>query len=127
MHIDIDQTATGGIKGTAELRKLDWTFREHEDHLFGKLKGKSRWVNLDQVEDDWAKEGWLTGDEEKAGPEGQCFVESYVDQQEKGWQGDQIWGFAIVDDKRYYVRRVVITKGDTVLKVRMVYNWQGKK
>lgn len=127
IHIDIDQTATGGIKGTTELRELDWEEREHEDHIFGKLKGRSRWVSLDQVNDAWAKEGWLTGDKEKGGPEGQLFMESYVDQQEKGWQGDQIWGFAIIDGQRYYTRRVVITKGDKVLKVRMVYNWQGKK
>jgi len=125
-HIDIEQTATGGIKGTTELRELDWTEREHEDHIFGKLKGKSRWLNLDSVEDEWLKEGWLTGDEEKGGPGGEIFVESYVDA-DKGWIGDQIWGFAIIDGKRYYTRRVKITKGDEVRKIRMVYNWGGKK
>jgi len=72
-------------------------------------------------------DGWLTGDEEKAGPNGECFVESQVVNKEKGWDGLQIWGFAIIDGKRYYTRRVVVTKGDKVLKVRMVYNWQGKK
>lgn len=25
-HIDIEQTATGGIKGTTENRTLDWTY-----------------------------------------------------------------------------------------------------
>ena len=82
---------------------------------------------MDIVEDDFLKGGWLTGDEEKGGPAGEIFVESFVDQYEKGWTGDQIWGFAMVDGKRYYTRRVMITKGDTVLKVRMVYNWQGRK
>lgn len=126
-HVDIDQTATGGIKGTTELRELNWEFREHEDHLFGKLKGKSRWCGLDVANDDFLKEGWLEGDEEKGGPAGELHIESYVENEEKGWTGEQIWGFATVDGKRYYTRRVIVAKGDTVMKVRLVYNWQGKK
>lgn len=126
-HIDIDQTATGGIKGTTELRELNWEFKEHEDHIFGKMKGRSRWLNLDAVEDSFLKDGWLEGDEEKGGPAGELHVESYVENNEKGWTGEQIWGFAIVDGKRYYVRRVVIKKGSEEMKVRLVYNWQGKK
>jgi len=122
-HIDIDQTATGGIKGTTELRELSWTFREHDDHIFGHLKGKSRWLNPADVPDEWMKEDFLTADEEKGGPNGELFVESYVENEEKGWTGDQIWGFAVIDGVRYYVRRVTIVKGDTTLKVRLVYNW----
>jgi len=67
----------------------------------------------------------LEGEEEKAGPNGELFIESWVTNEEKGWTGDQIWGFAIVDGKRYYTRRVVVTKGDTALKVRMVYDYRG--
>ena len=54
-------------------------------------------------------------------------MESYVDNEEKGWSGQQIWGFAIIEGKRYYTRRVVIKKGSEVMKVRLVYSWQGKK
>jgi hypothetical protein len=126
-HIDIEQTATGGLKGTTELRHLVWTFQEHDDHIFGHLKGKSRWLGLDAVEDDFLKDGWLEGDEENAGPAGERHIESYVENEEKGWTADQIWGFAIFDGQRYYTRRVVVTKGSEVMKVRLVYNWQGTK
>ncbi|CZR61253.1 uncharacterized protein PAC_11149 [Phialocephala subalpina] len=126
VHIDIEQTATGGIKGTTELRILDWEKREHEDHVFGKLKGRSRWIDLSGVEDSFLKDGWLE-DNESSGPAGEKHIESWVENSEKGWTADQIWGFAIIDGKRYYVRRVVVKKGDTVLKARLVYNWQGKK
>jgi hypothetical protein len=126
-HIDIEQTATGGIKGTTETRELTWTFNEHEDHIFGKVKGRSRWLGLDAVEDDYLKEGWLEGDEEKSGPAGELHIESYVENNGKGWTADQIWGFSIVDGKRYYVRRIVVKKGSEVMKTRLVYNWQGKK
>jgi len=126
-HIDIEQTATGGIKGTTELRILDWAERAHEDHIFGSLKGKTRWLNMDTIEDPFQKDGWLMGDEEKAGPNGELFIESFVVNEERGWTADQIWGFAIVDGQRYYTRRIVVTKGKEVLKIRLVYNWQGKK
>lgn len=68
----------------------------------------------------------MTGDEEKGGPNGELWVQSFAENQEKGWTGDQVWGFAIIDGVRYYTRRVVIKKGDKVLKVRLVYNWSGK-
>ena len=126
-HIDIDQTATGGIKGTSEYRELDWIARTHTDHVFGTLKGQSRWITLDKIDDEFLKEGWLDGEEENSGPEGERHMESYVDNEEKGWTGQQIWGFAIIEGKRYYTRRVVIKKGSEVMKVRLVYSWQGKK
>ncbi|KAF4628055.1 hypothetical protein G7Y89_g10089 [Cudoniella acicularis] len=126
-HCDIEQTATGGIKGTTETRQYDWTPREHEDYLFGKVAGKSRWANLDILHDDFCKEGWLEGDEEKGGPAGEVHVEGFVDNEEKGWTAEQVWGFSIVDEQRYYTRRVVVTKGSEALKVRLVFNWQGKK
>ncbi|EHK98577.1 hypothetical protein M7I_5602 [Glarea lozoyensis 74030] len=115
-HVDIDQTATGGIKGTTENRTLDWEFRETQDHIFGNLKGRSRWLTLDLVDDDFLKEEWLEGDEEKAGPEGQTHIQSWVDNQEKGWTAEQIWGFAVVDGKRYYTRRITVKKGSEVRK-----------
>jgi len=121
VHIDIDQTATGGIKGTTELRVLDWSFREHNDHIFGDLNGRSRWIKLDnpEIPDPFLLEDWLDAEGE--------FVESYVDNENAGWTGEQIWGFATVNGERYHVRRVIVKKGDTALKVRLVYDWQGKK
>lgn len=73
------------------------------------------------------KEGWLEGEVEKAGPEGEYHIESLAVNDEKGWTARQIWGFAEVDGQRYYVRRVVVSKGSEVLRVRLVYNWHGKK
>ncbi|EAW10712.1 uncharacterized protein ACLA_051840 [Aspergillus clavatus NRRL 1] len=42
LHVDIDQIVTGGLKGTSEKRQTDWTDREHTDHIFGRLQGRSR-------------------------------------------------------------------------------------
>jgi hypothetical protein len=41
--INIDQTATGGIKST-ESRTTDWRVREHKDRTFGKCAAQSRLI-----------------------------------------------------------------------------------
>lgn len=42
-HIDITQVASGGISTTSqEKRVLDWRERDHEDRLFGRVRGRSR-------------------------------------------------------------------------------------
>src|SRR5438034_10422778 len=44
VHIDIAQTVTGGLRGTTEHRKLDWSVNDHTDHIFGSIKGQSRFL-----------------------------------------------------------------------------------
>jgi hypothetical protein len=82
-HIDIAQTLTGGIKGTTELRTLDWQERPHNDHIFGNLVGKSRRLEAEEVEDEFLREGWELADEN-------TLVESFVVNGEKGWSAQQV-------------------------------------
>jgi hypothetical protein len=130
-HIDIDQTATGGIKGTTELRTLDWQDRTHSDYMFGTLRARSRWI--DRSSPDWTAldpflvDGLLDDDAERGGPAGEPFVQSLGVNDDAGWTAEQVWGFANVEGQRYHVHRVVVTKGDKVEKVRLVYDWQAKE
>lgn len=131
-HITIEQMASGGIKGTTEEREFDWTYRDHSDWLFGNLKGKTRYNTLEKVlEENKGKgdieedakficEGWLPETTEGD------VVESYVDNQENGWTGWQIWGFAEINGDRYFTRRFAIRKGKEVVRVRLVYEWAGE-
>jgi len=119
-HIDIEQTATGGIKGTTELRILDNKPREHEDHIFGRLCGRSRWLkSVDEIEDSFQKEGWEDGTNE--------FVMSHVTNDENGWTAVQVWGFEVVNEERRYSRHIVVTKGKEVKKIRLLYDFLGKR
>ncbi|PLB40054.1 uncharacterized protein BDW47DRAFT_102167 [Aspergillus candidus] len=49
-QIDIAQSLTGGIPGTSETRITDWEKRLHEDHVFGKLDGQSRYLRGSSVD-----------------------------------------------------------------------------
>jgi hypothetical protein len=131
-HIDLDQTATGGIQGTTELRILDWSEKTHEDHIFGNVKSRNRWVtDFKTIESGnggplhpYLTEGWL---DEKVGPNGEGFVQNWVVNEEKGWTAEQIWGFGIRDGQRYKTRRILVKKGDEILTLTLAYDWKGKE
>ncbi|KAL9604795.1 MAG: hypothetical protein Q9219_000243 [cf. Caloplaca sp. 3 TL-2023] len=81
-HIDATQVATGGVTST-ENRTLDWTLRDHTDKVFGKVKGKSRWVKLSDVDDD---DYLKTGFDDMEGEHVQAWIE------DKGgeWTANQV-------------------------------------
>ncbi len=133
-QINIDQTVTGGLKGTTEKRTLDWQWRGHSDWLFGTLQGRSRYTTLKElgeegkgkgvVEEDarFLVEGWA--EESEKGE----VMESFVDNEGSGWTGWQVWGFAEVEGGRRFVRRVVVRRKDReeVKRVRLVYDYAGE-
>ena len=88
-HIDIEVTATGGIKGTTEYRTLDWEVRGHKDQMFGDVKGQSRWIKLADLEDDtrdgFLKKSWLDESEQ--------YIQSSVTRVDGAWTSNQVGFF----------------------------------
>ncbi|KAK4075493.1 uncharacterized protein Triagg1_4614 [Trichoderma aggressivum f. europaeum] len=115
-HIDIKQSASG-LSSTQENRCLDNFPRDHTDWLFGTVTGRSRWVSLDEVTDEYLKKGW----EVEGG--GQSFITNIAENKEKGWVAEQVWGFQIVNGERRYCRHVVVTKGEERAQIRLVYDF----
>lgn len=118
-HINIVQSASG-ISSTEENRCLDSTDRTHTDWLFGTVKGHSKFVSLDEVDDEFLKKDWLI--EGEAG--GKNFVLSHVESQDADWTATQIWGFQERDGERRYARNIVVQKpsGERA-ELNMVYDW----
>lgn len=89
-HIDIDQTLTGGIPGTTEIRILTWTERPNEDHVFGPVIGKSRRIKVDseELEDPFLKEHW-TNDTITHGLV-QSYAKSNTPKSGTTWTADQV-------------------------------------
>jgi hypothetical protein len=128
-HIDIVQTPTGGIEGSTELRTINGTDLQHFDTTYGHVISNNRWINFADVEgiDSFLTEGWedqIFG--EAPGPDGKHHIYNIISSEEKGWNGVMVWGFAVVEGKRHYVRRLFMKNGYTVLKTRFVYDWQKK-
>ncbi|KAK2005091.1 hypothetical protein LX36DRAFT_2560 [Colletotrichum falcatum] len=122
-HIDIDQVATGGLKGTSEERCLDSEFREHSDWMFGSVRGQSMWMSLDEIEDEFLKKGWLGGEAEAVGPAGKGYIYSHVESIDNGWTATQVWGFQTIDGERRHARNILVQKGGKRVEIRLVYDW----
>lgn len=120
-HVDVQQTATGGLKGTAENRTLDDTYREHSDWLFGKVKGRSRWAGsagsgVEELPDDaFLRSNWEDGTEE--------WVYGYVQSLDSTWTASQAWGFKVVDGERRHARNVIVEKGKERVEIKMFYDY----
>ncbi|KAF4452420.1 hypothetical protein FALBO_16173 [Fusarium albosuccineum] len=117
-HIDITQSASG-LTNTHENRCADETFREHSDWLFGSVKAKSKFITLDELDDDFLKQGWLVeGDGH--------FLMSYAESQDNGWVATQVWGFEEINGERRYVRHVRVTKGSERVTAKLIYDYVPK-
>ncbi|KAF2177013.1 hypothetical protein K469DRAFT_677911 [Zopfia rhizophila CBS 207.26] len=120
VHVDSKQSSMGRV-GSVELRAADWIEREQDNPYFGKISGRCRFLSREDQKaeweglHEWLREGW--NDEHG-------FLESVMRSTDRGWVLTQIWGFGVLGGERRYVRRLVLEKGDNVLKCRLVYDWQ---
>ncbi|KAH9009553.1 hypothetical protein EDB83DRAFT_2512990 [Lactarius deliciosus] len=121
-HIEIDQRLTGGVPGTVENRTLDWTPREHDDHLFGAVIGKSRRVMLDVLDNEFLRKGWLQDTEQHGAIN--AYAQSDTPKSGKTWIAEQIWGFELVGDERRYVRHLDFLGPEKEhIQARLVYDF----
>ncbi|KAI2626314.1 hypothetical protein GGS21DRAFT_268074 [Xylaria nigripes] len=130
-HIDIDQVASG-LKGTSELRVLDWTEREHKDWIFGRVDGKSRFITLSELtalvapdgqarKEKWCDSDYLVRDWISDAEGNTEFVISFV-RADAGWTTLQVWGFQMVGGERRYTRNIAVAKGDKFENFRLVFD-----
>ena len=126
-----------GLSSQQENRTLDWTARDHQDRIFGLVKGWSRMFKASEfkmespgTEDDAA---FLRGEKLKDGSPSKFLddehVQSWVINQDKGygWTAEQAWGFEEINGKRYHTRRVVVKSNDQTKTehLRLVYDYTG--
>ncbi|KAI0008808.1 hypothetical protein F4779DRAFT_417164 [Xylariaceae sp. FL0662B] len=141
-HVDIEQTVTGGLKGNAEARCLDYEFREHSDWLFGHVRGQSRWAGPADLaalvadkraggrlppagtnDADAVTSDWLEGESEAGGPAGESHIWNYVESLDAGWTVVQVWGFQTIGGERRHVRSVVAAKDGKFVSIKLIYDW----
>ncbi|KAK4961436.1 hypothetical protein LTR10_001926 [Elasticomyces elasticus] len=113
-EIHIDQTTTASIPAVKE----DWYPKDHEwretkDSFLGRVKSRSRWAKVSELEQGFLTEG-LGGEDE--------VIESEVEALEgTEWKAVQVW---LMEDGRF-VRRVVTTgKGGEKAETRLVYDFE---
>jgi len=115
---------------------LDGEVREHTDHIFGAVKGYTRWTTLASLSDEDADEaflkgGWCEGEGGADGCGGEEMVDSFVERVDGSWVARQVWGFREVDvgggkRERRYARRTVVRKkgGKEVKRATLIYDYR---
>ncbi|KAK9440014.1 hypothetical protein VB005_04635 [Metarhizium brunneum] len=128
--ITVAQTASGGIKGETEIYNLDEREYKASSTMFGVQRIRAGWVDL-RVEkplslsgrpfDTYLSEGWIEEDDPKVAGH----ITAYIVSEQAGWSVEQVWGFSIIDEKRYRVIRFIVRKGEESAASRVVYEWLG--
>jgi hypothetical protein len=113
-RIDLDQTSTGGMKN-GEERWLDYQWKEKDDQIGGKVKGRCKECPLSEIDEPYLKEGFEESEPNTVYQE----IESVADK----WKVRQTWGFGVIDGQRRHIRRIITEKGSESKKIRLVYDW----
>ncbi|THH34032.1 hypothetical protein EUX98_g182 [Antrodiella citrinella] len=121
-HLDIDQVLSGGVAASTELRTLDWKERETAHSLFGAVLGRSRRVKLQDLEDEYLKQGWLPSVETDGAIQG--IAQSDTAKSGTTWDSDQIFGLEEINGEKRHTRHIHFTGpgGESIL-ARMVYDY----
>jgi len=118
--IHIEQQITGGFQGGEETIVVDGLRRPLVHPIFGSITESASWSDLSDIDDEWLREGWRNSTEE---PDGKLHLNVTVVNESLGWELNVIWGFILIDGKRYHCRRMSCRKGDQFEKVRCIYRW----
>lgn len=116
-QLDIESKPNGGLPGTLEKRVLDWVPVALTHALLGRIRGRSRWCRLAELDSVFLREGWEEGTQEVI-----HFYTKHLDGKRLVTQ--QTVGFVVIDGVRRHARRVLVTKGEMErLEARIVYNY----
>jgi hypothetical protein len=122
-HIDIDQVGAAGVRGTTERRILHGEWNQHEDHVFGAVKGRSKWTKLSALSDSDEDDKFLKSKWDQQTQEGDV-IESYAESLSNGWIARQVWGFQDINGVRKYTRNIVVKKGSETQRVSLHYDYK---
>ena len=115
----IRQSATAAaIPGTTEQYILDNEWRTNSDPFFGKVKGRAKWLSLEEAQElEDVEGGWEDCDDGKV-----IFAEG--GSEDGKWSAFRVWGFREVEGVRRWVQGVKVwnDKGEKVVG-HMVYDF----
>lgn len=114
-EIHIKQSTTANIPAIdEEWYPGDREWREQSDKLLGKVRSRSRWAKVSELEGfgDFLLEG-LKGEDE--------VIQADVESRDSDWKAVQVWLF----EGEQFVRRVMTTGGGKKAETKLVYDAQG--
>ncbi|KAJ5993160.1 hypothetical protein N7451_008884 [Penicillium sp. IBT 35674x] len=115
-HLIIDTKPSSGLPGTTERRVLNNEPSELTHPLFGKIRGRTKWVALADLPSEWLGCGFQDGTEKAM-----LMTTDHIDIDTVTYQAG---GFEIINEERRYVRHVEV-RNIGVQQVKLVYDYLG--
>ncbi|CAI7636924.1 unnamed protein product [Penicillium glandicola] len=116
-HLTIDSKSGSGLPGSTENRLLNNETRHANHPLFGKITGRTAWVNLADLPSTWLADGWEQGTTRAI-----LMTTEHLDVDGVTYQAG---GFEQLHGEHRYVRHIEVRKGDETLKAKLVYDYLG--
>lgn len=107
-----------GIPGVTDTYVTDFEPKEYYDTIFGNVRDRARWIRTNELHDAFQREAWAEETE---------VLELFTDHLDVGATTSQVCGFEVIEGERRYTRRLVVSKGDDVLRVRLVFDYVGQQ
>ena len=114
----IKQTATAAaIPGTTEQYILDFEWRTNKDPFFGEVRGRSKWISLEEAIKMEIEGHWEDSDNGRL-----LLAEGGKGDGE--WEAQRVWGFEQMEGQRRWTQTVKLwNKGGEHLNGKMVYDF----
>ncbi|CAN8105604.1 unnamed protein product [Discula destructiva] len=121
-HMTIENKPSTNMPSITEVRVLNFQKVELTHPLFGRVRGRSRWTGTKDLED---IDVFLTRGfgEEMNGK----FVHIMTEHLDYNAVTQQAWGFEEIEGTRFHTRNIVVSRGDEVLRVKLVYDYVGPR
>lgn len=115
--INVTQIISPGGFNSKDTYILDSTLREASVPLFGKIAVTIQYIPVSGIDDPTVRTKF-----EASGEPGTAIWE-VVKSVTNSWETSAFWGFEEINGKRYHTRNSITTKGDLLLKLRVVYDF----
>lgn len=86
--------------------------------IFGDVMMQLRYMDIADVRDEALREKLSEASPVK------MVIDEIAQNSTKGWQAQVMWGFEMIDGKRYFTRNVTTTKDKVKVGARIVYDFQ---
>ncbi|KAF2866132.1 hypothetical protein BDV95DRAFT_612001 [Massariosphaeria phaeospora] len=117
--LTLANTANFNIKGTTEVRTLDWEWRDFKDYIWGAFQDRSRHVHKKNLAPTVSSGEWL----ESLQGDDATLIESEVRASDGAWTNRMLWGFKVFGSERFLIRHMEVRRGRESAHAVLVYDY----
>lgn len=115
--LHIRQTVNPGGFDSEGSYPIDGKPKDYSLPIFGDVMMQLRYMNVADVPDEVLREKFSEANLSKT------VIDEVAQNSSKGWQAQVMWGFEMINGKRYLTRNVTTTKDQEKVDARMVYDY----